>query len=178
MALLSLHCGLRAGEIFKLTWTDIDTGRGLIAIKDAKSGRSRFAHMTEAVKQMLLSKSSGKPTALLYPGPGGALRREVPRSVKEAIDNLGFNEGRGDRRDKAVFHTFRHTFASWLVQAGVDLYRVKELMGHSVMAMTERYAHLAPANTRQAVDTLQGFLRASNQANSQKKEIIHGTTKF
>jgi integrase len=174
MALLSLHTGLRAGEIFKLTWADIDTGRGLIAVKDAKSGRSRFAHMTEAVKDMLQSKTAGKPSELLYSSPGGALRREVPRSIKEAIDALGFNEGREDRRDRAVFHTFRHTFASWLVQAGVDLYRVKELMGHSVMVMTERYAHLAPQNTRQAVKIFENILKHPEQSEVEADEKAAG----
>jgi integrase len=158
MALLSLHCGLRAGEIFKLTWADIDAGRGLLAIKNTKSGRSRFAHMTAAVREMLLSRSAGAPAALLYPGPGGALRREVPRSFREAVDGLGLNAGREDRRDKLVFHSLRHTFASWLVQEGVDLYTVKELLGHSVLQMTERYSHLAPENSRRALRTLEAIL--------------------
>ncbi len=158
MALLSLHCGLRASEIFKLTWQDLDPGRDLIAVKDTKSGRSRFAHMTAGVKEMLLSKDIGEPSALLYPGPGGALRREVPRTVKAAIDALGFNEGRTDPRDRLVFHSLRHSFASWLVQQGVDLYTVRELMGHSTLAMTQRYAHLAPENTRRAIDTLEKIL--------------------
>jgi integrase len=150
MALISLHCGLRAGEIFKLTWADIDLGRGLIAIKDSKSGRSRFAHMTERVREMLLSKKTGRPGDLLYLGPGGKVRREVPRTVQSAIVTLGFNTGREDRRDKVVFHTLRHTFASWLVQSGVDLYTVKAMMGHNSLSMTERYSHLAPENARQA----------------------------
>jgi integrase len=150
MALISLHCGLRAGEIFKLTWADIDLGRGLIAIKDSKSGRSRFAHMTERVREMLESKNTGKPGKLLYLGPGGEVRREVPRTVQRAIVTLGFNAGREDRRDKVVFHTLRHTFASWLVQSGVDLYTVKAMMGHGSLSMTERYSHLAPENARQA----------------------------
>jgi len=169
MALLSLHCGLRAGEIFKLTWADIDAGHRLIAIKDPKSGRSRFAHMTGDIKDMLLSKEIGKPSALLYPGPGGALRREVPRSIKEAIDSLGFNKGREDRRDKVVFHSLRHTFASWLVQNGVDLYTVKELLGHSSLAMTERYSHLAQDNLKNAVKKLEGSLKT--QSNSKVIEM-------
>jgi site-specific recombinase XerD len=45
----------------------------------------------------------------------------------------------------------RHTFASWLVQNGVDLYTVKELMGHSTLAMTERYSHLRKENLTNAV---------------------------
>ena len=161
MALLSLHCGLRAGEIFKLTWADIDTARGLIAIKDSKGGRNRFSHMTGAVKEMLHPKEerlSKTPGALLYPGPGGAIRREVPRTVKEAIDTLGFNTGLADRRDRAVFHTLRHSFASWHVQGGTDLYTLRELLGHSTLTMTARYSHLAPENSRRALEVMEASL--------------------
>jgi site-specific recombinase XerD len=65
---------------------------------------------------------------------------------------LGFNEGITDRRQKVCFHTCRHTYASWLVEGGTDLYVVKELLGHKTLAMTERYSHLRP-------DTLQAAAR-------------------
>ncbi len=55
------------------------------------------------------------------------------------------------------FHTLRHTFASWLVKMG-DLYTVKELIGHSTLAMTERYAHLGQDNLRSAVKKLEESL--------------------
>ncbi len=54
------------------------------------------------------------------------------------------------------FHSLRHTYASWLVEGGVDLYRVKELMGHSSIQTTMRYAHLAPDNLRNEVERVFG----------------------
>jgi len=58
----------------------------------------------------------------------------------------------------AVLHTLCHTYASWLVQNGVDLYTVQKLMGHSTIAMTEKYAHLAPDNLKAAVRVLEKSL--------------------
>jgi integrase len=149
MALLSLHTGLRAGEIFSLCWGDIDPERGTLFIKDTKSGRNRFAYMTGPVREMLLAKTPGKAGELVFPGRGGVVRPAAPRSVRKAINALGLNKGRADRREKAVFHTFRHTHASWLVQAGIGLYAVKEALGHATTAMAARYSHLAPENLQQ-----------------------------
>ena len=55
-----------------------------------------------------------------------------------------------------VPHALRHTCASRLVQRGVGLYTIKEVLGHSTIKVTERYAHLCPANLRSAIDTLEG----------------------
>lgn len=61
-----------------------------------------------------------------------------------------------DARQRVVFHTLRHTYASWLVQKGVPLYTVAELMGHSTIDMTRRYSHLAPDSLRSAAMMIAG----------------------
>jgi site-specific recombinase XerD len=78
----------------------------------------------------------------------------VSKSFSRAIETLGFNNGIDDHRQKVVFHTLRHTYASWLVMSGVDLYTVQKLMGHSTISMTERYSHLAPDHLKKAVKML------------------------
>ena len=58
---------------------------------------------------------------------------------------------------RVVFHTLRHTYTSWLVKDGVDLYIVKELMGHSTITMTEKYSHLGENTLQNAVRSLEGY---------------------
>ena len=70
-----------------------------------------------------------------------------------------------------TWHDIRHTFASRLVMAGVDLRTVAELMGHKKIQMTMRYAHLAPAHTREAVEKLSAF----NAVERKRKKSEHAT---
>ncbi len=72
------------------------------------------------------------------------------------INKLNLNEDVTDRRDKVTFHTLRHTYASMLVQKGVDIYHVKELLGHSSIALTERYSHLSESTLKHAALMIQG----------------------
>jgi len=159
-ALLSLHCGLRAGEIFSLTWQDVDLGREVLTLRDTKSGKTRAAIMTGEVKAMLEGrKKHAAHAVLVFPSRTGERIGEMSNTFQIIVDRLGLNDGVTDRRQKVVFHTLRHTFASWLVESGVDLYTVKELMGHGTLAMTERYSHLAPDTLRRAVRTLENGMR-------------------
>ena len=75
-------------------------------------------------------------------------------TFERAVKACQLNKGYNDRRQKVVFHSLRHTFASRLVQKGVSLYEVKELLGHSDIKMTMRYAHLANETLRQAISKL------------------------
>lgn len=155
--LLALYCGLRAGEIHNLTWGDIDFGNGQILIRDPKNGQNRFAFLTAPVKAMLELRFDGQnKESLLFPTARGKKRVQVSRTFGDCVEKLGLNAGVNDPRQRVVFHTLRHTFASWLVQKGVPLHTVAELMGHRSIAMTQRYAHLSPESLRNAVNLLQG----------------------
>lgn len=157
-ALLSLHCGLRAGEVFALTWADVDMNRGMLAIKDTKSKRNRTAIMTSMVKDMLKGRGPSAPTEYVFPAKGGKKTGQVSQTFIKVVNVLGFNADVLDARQKIVFHSLRHTYASWLVEQGVDLYVVAELMGHETLAMTKRYAHLSPSHLHAAVKALEASL--------------------
>jgi len=116
--------------------------------------------MIEEVKEFLLNKKQNRDTnSLIFPTKNNGKMTGVTNSFEKAVKKLGLNKDITDPRDKVVFHTLRHTFASWLVQAGTPLYTVKELLGHKSIAMTERYSHLAENTMREAVKKLENKLK-------------------
>jgi integrase len=152
MALLSLHCGLRAGEIFDLTWGCVDFEIGTILLLDTKSGKNRRAYMTSEVREMLKNKGPGKPNELIFRDTKGNKIADISNSFARVVEDLGLNAGVSDRRLKVTFHTLRHTHASWHVIDGTDLYTVMKLLGHSTISMTERYSHLGSDSLRKAAE--------------------------
>ena len=155
MTLLSIYCGARAGEIFSLQWSDVDQVNGLITLRDTKSGKTRTVHMPETVKVMFATMEPGKKSTLVFPGKGGKQLKQISKTFDRTVAQLAFNEGIEDRRQKVTFHTCRHTCASWLVQAGIPLFTVQKILGHSTIALTERYSHLAPDSFRAAAAAIE-----------------------
>jgi len=174
IACISLHCGLRAGEIFKLTWSCIDCDEGTIRVMDSKGGLNRTAHMTKTVREILSSKHKAAPISLVFKNRKGGMIKEVSNAFGRAVKDLDFNHGIDDPRQKVYFHTLRHTFASWLVQSGESLYSVKELLGHSTMAMTERYSHLASKNLKNAVKKLEDSMKTTVKEKHTQPESVEG----
>lgn len=152
--MLSLRAGLRFGEIATLAWSDIDFEHGMLTLRstNTKSGRTRHLPLTDDVVAML--KSRPRRNILVFPGQSGGVQAQVSDTFNRVVEELGFNANIHDVSQKVVFHTCRHTFASWLVMRGVPLHTVQTLLGHSSIAMTMRYSHLAPDHLRAAVSSL------------------------
>ena len=158
ISLLSLFSGMRASEIFKLKWVDVDLDEKKIAVRDTKGHVNRYAYMTVNVFHMLKGRMlhAQFPDDFVFHRENGVGRiTEVSDTFARVVDKLGLNQGITDRRQKVVFHTLRHTYASWLTQGGVNLYEVQVLMGHSNISMTQRYSHLAPDNFKKAISVLE-----------------------
>ena len=154
IALISADCGLRAGEIFKLTWADVSLEEKMLFLRDTKNGKNRFAYMTNRVAEEFSKLKKGEGNEFVFQSKAGGKIEHISRTFERAVKALGLNDGITDRRQKVVFHSLRHTFASRLVQKRVSLYEVKELLGHSDIAMTQRYSHLADETLRDAVSKL------------------------
>ncbi len=80
---------------------------------------------------------------------------KISHSFYRAVDELKLNEGIDDPRQQICFHSCRHTYASWLIEEGADLYTVQKLLGHKTNVMTQRYAHLSDNRLRDAVKALE-----------------------
>ena len=154
MALLGLHCGLRAGEIFNLKGHALDFQHEIITILDAKNMKPKKVYMTKAVKEMLLKRKPANLDNYIFIDRFGNKYNEIPKVYRE-VANKFFNKGVKDTRKRVTFHTLRHTFASWLALQGESLLTIRELLGHKSFAMTQRYAHLIPDEKRRAAVMLE-----------------------
>ncbi len=153
LVVLALHTGLRRGELFGLRWRDVDLQRSMLTVRGvgAKSGRTRHVPLNETASKVLSSWRGALPpdqAARLFPGVEGEALDDVKTAWASLMKGAELREFR--------FHDLRHTFASKLVMAGVDLNTVRELLGHGDIKMTLRYAHLAPEVKAAAVAKLVG----------------------
>ncbi|MBT4049513.1 MAG: site-specific integrase [Nitrospina sp.] len=156
ITLLGIYAGLRADEIFSLLWRDIDLEYGVITIKDPKGVLNRAAYVTLPLREMLTRrKAEGfNKNSLIFKSTKGEKIKEVSNAFDRAIEKLEFNKGVTDPRDRVVFHTTRHTFASWSAMSGTHLATLQKLMGHKKIEMTLRYAHLCPSHEREAAERM------------------------
>jgi integrase len=154
MVLLALNTGMRRGELFNLKWNDVNfVGRILTVIgATAKSGKTRHVPLNgEAFTVLQKWYEQRKKSELVFPSPDGGRMDNISTSWEGLIEDAKIENFR--------FHDLRHDFASKLVMAGVDLNTVRELLGHSDIKMTLRYAHLAPEKLAAAVAKLSKVAR-------------------
>lgn len=148
--LLSLNTGLRQGELFSLKWADVNFERSILTVvgANAKSGKTRQIDLNpealEILKQWKIQP--GVKCQWVFHGDNGKPFDNVRTSWTGVLKDAEITNFR--------WHDLRHTFASNLVMAGVDLSTVQELLGHSDYKMTQRYAHLSAKHKQEAVNKL------------------------
>jgi len=172
MALLSLHTGMRFGEIAGLKVHDVDLTNGLVNISDPKNRRPRRAYMTAAVKDMFQARipTGAKSNDLIFPDEKGKKMEFVSKTFPRVVDALGLNKGVKDPRQKITFHSLRHTFASWLALQGEQIQTISELLGHRTLQMTMRYSHLTPDHRKAAVSRLENSLSNLDRAKMEMRQ--------
>jgi integrase len=148
--LVALHTGLRRGEQFSLTWQDIDFRLGVLRVLHTKNGERREIPISRTLQDTLERLPRRLGSDHVFPGRTGRGMANIRGRFYRALREAGIEGFR--------WHDLRHTFASHLVMAGANITSVKELMGHKTIAMTLRYAHLAPDFQRDAINRLDTYM--------------------
>ncbi len=162
MILLSLDTGPRAGELVALQRQSVDPVTGTLRIlfgskseRSTKGGRTRVVPVGLLFPQALtmlrqrLSQPSDSP--YLFPGRYGDMRdpNGLNKAMRRIAEHLGLNADALDPRNRVVWHTLRHTYATRMLEAGADIYTLRDLMGHDSVTTTEGYLHLCDRNKRE-----------------------------
>jgi integrase len=158
MILFALRTGLRQGELLELRWNDVDLVKGQIRVRRSiwkgkvttpKGGKSREVPLSDEARSAIRALPSRFAGELVFPAGSSArhlTKGECKHPLWRACKRAGLR--------LIGWHVLRHTFASHLAMRGVPLKAIQELLGHTTMEMTMRYAHLTPTVGRQAVALL------------------------
>lgn len=133
---IALNTGMRRGELLSLEWAQVDlTGRKIRVLNAKSSSGERVIPMNATVYDLVSALAKKASSPLVFPSnrKNGCTILDLKKGFKKSVRLAGIRDIR--------FHDLRHTFATRLVQAGVDLITVQHLLGHAKITMTVRYAH-------------------------------------
>lgn len=139
----ALYSGKRRGEILGLRWSDVDLEGGLLTLQETKSGKTQTLPLNNKCLMILKRALEIKICDYVFPTTTGQFYHGFSNTWVKIRRRAGLPDFR--------FHDLRHTYASYLASSGkVDIYTLKELLGHSTIEMTQRYAHLVNGALRKA----------------------------
>ena len=146
---LALNTGGRLATLLNICKKDIDFTHNLITLKDFKNNSTYKAFLTENLKALLEIRTIHlkMDDKLFVSNPERRLR-----SMLNELFNKDINTN--DRKNKVVFHSLRHTFASHLAINGTPIFTIQKLMNHKDIRMTLRYAKLSPDSGRESILSL------------------------
>ena len=151
LVLTVLNTGLRRSEALSLKWSNVDLDvhkQATVLAAHSKKRKTRRVQLNSfTVESLKVWKKQGRGKGHVFPNPANGLRLQ-------RIDTAWRTLMKNAKLENFRFHDLRHDYASQLVMKGVDIYTVKEMMGHSTLDMTERYAHLDPKRLAEAAEVL------------------------
>ncbi len=158
--------GLRVGEVVALRVKDIDSKRMQIYVEKGKNGSARYAIMSERSLKMLryhvlqYKKKYGYkflPDDYLFPSNKNESGHITKKTIKNNITKV---VKRYCSLKKITSHTLRHSFATHMLEAGADIYQIKELLGHSSLQSTNVYLHLASPSSMNIKSPFDGDMKS------------------
>jgi len=150
IVVIALNTGMRQGEILGLEWERVDLASARITVYKTKSSKPKGVPINRPLYDALvaLEPDPAKRQGFLFRN-GEARWGKIRTAFELALKRAGIVD--------FTFHDLRHTFASHAIMRGVTLPELKEILGHSTLAMTLRYAHLSPTHLRSAVEKVEGI---------------------
>lgn len=146
---VAVYTGMRESEILNLKWKDVDLFKQTITVKESKNKEQRTIPMHPRVVEVLKAKSKNPVQSIyiFHTRKGTPIsRRTLIDAFQKAVKKAGIKNFR--------FHDLRHTFATRLVQQGIDLYTVAKLLGHKTISVTTKYAHHSVDSLRKALEKI------------------------
>jgi len=144
--------GLRISEVVALTARDINNERRVIEVRQGKGRKDRYVMLSEQLLGILRAYwRRTRPTTWLFPGPNPSRHitvRSLQRACHEAVTAAGLSPA-------VSVHTLRHSFATHLLEQGVDIRVIQDLLGHRQITSTTRYARVALNMIRQVQSPLE-----------------------
>lgn len=144
----ALQTGMRRGEILNLKWSNIDFNYGFIELLDTKSGKARKVPISNVLREVFDSLDKVSEYVFINPRTKKPYL-DLKKSFHKVMELANIQNFR--------FHDLRHTVATRLVEKGIDLIVVQEILGHSNITTTQRYAHPVPERKQQAINILNNY---------------------
>ena len=146
IVITALNTGMRKGEILSLKWAQIRNG--FIYLTTTKTNEPRQIPINKTLQALFQSLPRHIKSDFVFCDRNGKPFGDIKKSFNAALKKAGIVDFH--------FHDLRHTFASWMVMRGASLKAVAEILGHSDIATTQRYAHLSEGYIKEAVELLDG----------------------
>lgn len=151
----AIFTGLRKGDLLNLRWSDVNLERGFLVYREQKKREKLgFKYLNSDMIALLMDIPKGE-SEYIFLGPDGKPLKDIKRSFHTALRKAGIKDFR--------WHDLRHTSASHLLMRGASLKAVQEHLGHTTIAMTQRYSHLSRDFQREEINRLNGLCGESGK---------------
>jgi integrase len=165
---VAIYSGPRRGELLKLRWSNVDFDLNTINFTETKTNKDRSVPMDTIVRDALLKlrEQAGSAEYVFTNPDTGTRYTDIKKSFSAACREAGITN--------FTFHDLRHTFGTRLADAGVDVVKIKELMGHSSIVTTMRYIHATDQGKRGAITVLSEYRqqRRHKFVTNEKRQVL------
>ena len=160
----AIFTGLRKGDLFNLKWNDVNLERGFLNYREQKKREKLgFKYLNSDMIGLLMEIQKGE-SDFIFLGPDGRPLRDIKRSFHTALRKAGIKDFR--------WHDLRHTSASHLLMRGASMKAVQEHLGHTTIAMTQRYSHLSRDFQKEEVNRLNGLCGENGKKLVRNEDLV------